>query len=126
MNRYTIHCTEAQTRKALELGAPISSIKNAYTRDDIPHFTNGKVGDEWTLYFIPTSEQMIGWLEEQDDIEEITIQRNRAFHSWAYLVTNKQNKLVSLKNIYQFRKEATLAAIDAALDYLITDKTKQE
>ena len=97
MSQYTISCSREQVEKSLKLGA-----------------------EEELL----TAEEMIGWLEEQDDVEEITIQRNRAFHSWAYLVTNKQNKLVSSSNIYQSRKEATLAAIDAALEYIKTKKNE--
>lgn len=95
MSKYTISCSKEQVEKSLKLGA-----------------------EEELL----TAEEMIGWLEKQDDIEEITILRNRAFHSWAYLVTNKRDKLVSSNNIYQSRPEATIAAIDAALEYLSSIK----
>ncbi|MCQ2105914.1 MAG: hypothetical protein MJZ26_08995 [Fibrobacter sp.] len=118
MNRYTIYCTKEQTIKALELGAPIIKHEGVTTVGA----PNGYYLNDNVLTKIPTSEQMLGWLEEQDDIEEITILRNRAFHSWAYLVTNKRDKLVSSNNIYQSRHEATIAAIDAALEYLIKQK----
>ena len=51
MEKYTIYCTEAQTKKALELGAPIQTIKK-------PQYSVGLIAKV-------TAEQMIGWLEEQ-------------------------------------------------------------
>lgn len=58
---YTIHCTESQTRKALELGAPIdhnSSQFDSDCTDNIELLSNG-------LYaIIPTAEQMIGFILE--------------------------------------------------------------
>lgn len=121
INQYSIHCTPEQTMKALELGAPLKIIDNEYD-ERIYQFICGNTQNGKALYIIPTAEEMIGWLEEQNDIEEITIQRNRAFHSWAYLVTNKRNKLISSSNRYQSRKEATISAIDAALEYLVDNK----
>ena len=62
MEQYTIYCTEAQTKKAWELGAPIEyakvidAIKGKIIR--IPQDTGG-------FYIWPTAEQMFGWLEEQ-------------------------------------------------------------
>lgn len=122
MNKYTIYCTEEQVDKAYELGAPITELPFSLEiqQDTLDKYHMTRVNGAY--YEIPTAEQIIGWLEEQDDIEEITIQRNRAFRSWAYLVTNKRNKLVSSKNIYQSRKEATIASIDAALEYLTNNK----
>ena len=82
MNRYTIYCTEEQTKKALELGAPLNCC---YHNDDFQNTI--KIG---SLHYveIPTAEQMLGWLEDN----------------------------------YESRKEATLAAIDAALEYLINNR----
>lgn len=95
---------------------------DAVTRDDIPHFIDGTIGREWTLYLIPTAEQMIGWLEEQG----ISIVIRRFFAKWAFKL--EQLTSVGEKNLHvdsieiSSHKEATLAAIDAALDYLIKNK----
>lgn len=43
LSDYTIYCTESQTKKALELGAPIISFHNALVRKDVPHYYVGKV-----------------------------------------------------------------------------------
>lgn len=70
MNDYTIYCTEDQTKKALELGAPIELWSEYHKKQEhdfkldtpIPckQFTNG-----YCVASCPTAEQMIGWLEEQ-------------------------------------------------------------
>lgn len=124
MHKYSCFCTKDQIKKALELGAPINyaSIGNLYLPHKEIEFISESGEIKYGIYAIPTTEEMINWLEEQDDIEEITILRNRAFHSWAYLITNKHNKLVSSNNIYYSRGKANLAAIDAALEYLINKK----
>lgn len=123
ITKYSIPCTPEQTRKARELGAPIE-VKSI---EDAPKEWYGKAyfTGMSTCAKIPTAEEMIGWLEEQEDIEEITILRHRAFlPSWAYLVTIKQDTGLSPKNIYSSRREATLAAIDAALEYLLNNNYK--
>lgn len=121
VNDYKIYCTEEQTLKALELDAPIEVTKRLEPLVNRKYISDLET---YTAIIIPTAEELIGWLEEQDDMEEITILRNRAFHSWAYLVTNKSGKLVSSNNIYQSRPKATLASIDAALNYLTNNKKK--
>lgn len=101
---YTIYCTTEQTKKALELGAPIeefnvSSIKGQKS------------------YNYPTAEQMIGWLEEQEDIDLISICKS-SFGDWDYFIFSKTAEIAVHARVYDSRKEATLAAIDAALEYL--------
>lgn len=59
MNKYTIYCTPEQTKKALELGAPIKEC-GYYFKKQIGCNT---ISDT-DLHIIPTAEQMIGWLEE--------------------------------------------------------------
>ena len=109
MNEYTIYCNPIQTRKALELGAPIE-------KDWIPEclFNNG--------YFSlrnPTAEQMISWLEEQECISEIHIVRGISYANWCFDGYDKHYTSAFSSNMfYETRKEATLAAIDAALKYL--------
>ena len=99
MEKYTIYCTQEQTLKAIELGAPIEGI------------------------FIPTAEQMIGWLEEHEEIDEIAPMEKGG--DWVYVVymTGYRSDIESPKDtLYPARPEATLAAIDAALDYLVKNK----
>lgn len=117
MKKYKIYCTEAQTAKALGLCALIINHKNAITRDDIPHFIVGEVGKDWTLFICPTAEKMIGWLED-GFFKEIRVQQDTD-DNWEYTVYWKDNlDIFGLSNLYPSRKEATLAAIDAALEYL--------
>ena len=116
MNKYTIYCTEEQTRKALELGAPIEK-----------HY---KGTDGLTRYYedvIPTAEEMIGWIEEQG----ILVDTSAAFlhtntPSYLYRIGFRFNDYVSDVVDYPSRKEATLAAIDAALEYLSRNKKEEE
>lgn len=114
MDKYTIPCTPEQTKKALELGAPIDYSSDNFDSDctdNIGRLSNG-------LYaIIPTAEQMIGWLEEQDsiiDIELKTVTRG----VWGYEVYGRFIPFKTSDSGYNSRKEATIAAIDAALDYL--------
>lgn len=126
MNKYTIYCTEEQTRKALKLGAPIISYHNAFTTNDIPHYTIEEGNGNCTLYIIPTAEQMFGWLEDR------CISVKAVCFSWCY--ENKPTWQIHAYNEptdfwdevafghSKSCKEATLAAIDAALDYLSKNK----
>lgn len=102
MNDYTIYCTEEQTKKALELGAPIKIECFSTATEDYWHEV------------IPTTEQMINWLEEQG--------------FYIRLNTNGCNVEIDFTCILELigisRKEATLAAIDAALEYLSNQKSK--
>lgn len=98
MNRFTIYCTEAQTRQALKLDAPIQTIKK-------PQYSVGLIAKV-------TAEQMIGWLEEQG--------------FYFNLNTVGCSVEIDFNCIYEnhsmSRREATLAAIDAALERLIKNK----
>lgn len=104
MNKYTIYCTEEQTKKALELGAPLEY-----------HCPN----EREIVYHRPTAEQLIGWLEEQVDNIDIIRYNDR---TWLYLFFPKNSSQYESEDKYQSRKEATLAAIDVALDYLSKNK----
>lgn len=130
MKKYAIYCTPEQTKRALELGAP---IKIEDTRDRysfVPQYSDSMgcrikkfedaykncYCDETAAYLIPTAEEMIGWLEKQGDIDCIEV--NHAY-KWSYDIFNKEYwKIMKHNTIYQSRKEATLAAIDAALEFL--------
>lgn len=127
MNRYKIYCTIEQTKKALELGAPIEleseyydPTKNDFKLDEpIPYesFVNG-----YHYAKCPTAEEMIGWLEE----EGILIELSRLFGLYAYrlirILKFGEGNLNLQNQDYQSRKAATLAAIDTALGYLIENK----
>lgn len=118
MEKYTIYCTEEQTGKALELGAPIEFEAECpvdletLERSPYPDIKMGKDGEP--ILIIPTAEQMKGWLRSQGF--RFRINEYESCSSWR------------IKDGWQYQgfcdtpKEATLAAIDAALDYLIKNK----
>ena len=106
MNQYTIYCTPEQTKKALELGVPIEI--EPY---DNPYCVPQKYPKIIVKY--PTAEQMIGWLEEQRITSiEITFSKET---KWKFEFFSE---CYDFDAPYNSRKEATLAAIDAALEYL--------
>lgn len=123
MNKYIIYCTPEQTREALKLGACLEEI--AYPEQNEEFIQT----DNYRLYRIPTAEEMIGWLEERGFIVEVSFrgtdepnkQGNKIFiyHLFDY---SEWEELNPLSNMYKSRQEATLAAIDAALEYLINNK----
>lgn len=113
MNQYTIYCTETQTKKALELGAPIRYV------------LIGPIGKDIKKYLEPTAEQMIGWLEEQNiaiDLHTYFKVNNSRINHYEYTVTDSTRVFNGSKIT---RKEATLAAIDAAMEYLSNNKEKK-
>ena len=112
MNRYTIYCTPEQTKKALELGAPIEIVPHDYDRKSkYTEIENGALKH-------PTAEEMIGWLEEQENIIEICIKRIGTWRYEIYIEPHYHEE----GGGYSTREKACLAAIDAALDYLIKNK----
>lgn len=120
MDRYTTYCTEVQTRRAIELGAPIKYIdESKITFEEKQHSVY--IPSKWGYFLCPTTEQMIGWLEEQHPIKEVAIYRYETLGelNWCCDIYKEDGDYVVYcigKHIS--RKEATLAAIDAALDYL--------
>lgn len=111
MNEYTTYCTSEQTRKALELGAPIqfASINDIRLGRYIEVESNNEA------YVIPTVEQMIGWLNDKGLL--VSIVPNCGDYCWqvwerSLIVDMSETETISTI------KEATLAAINAALDYL--------
>ena len=124
MENYTIYCTEEQTLKALKLGAPITVTSN---HSDVANKKYYEVyhyeSKTTTAIIIPTAEQMCGWLEER----EIFIHIDYDFSD------NKKpykcemclfNGMTNHKGWFVSRQKATLAAIDAALDYLKKKQNK--
>lgn len=114
MEKYIIYCTPVQTKKALELGAPIRY------KDTLDNRERGK-------FETPTAEQMIGWFEEQKIIHNINIIGNDYDCDWKYeIYLNMPDGYDYIgREDYQSRKEATLAAIDKALEYLKEQKEKR-
>ena len=123
MKRYTIYCTPEQTNKAKELGAPIEVL---YTKDDYQQ-RNPTISIKGEFikfdYFVPTAEQIIGWLEEHDEIIAIETTQLQGF--WTGFVETTNYKDAISKIGYTSRKEATLAAIDAALECLSKKQTEE-
>lgn len=124
MTKYTIYCSEEQTKKALGLGAPIERghESSRYFNIGVPTFFDEN--DEIcrvknSVIFIPTAEQTIGWLEEQG-IWIHFCKPNQRPELLSFSVSNIKEpfRRVFVGGEYNSRKEATLAAIDAALDYM--------
>lgn len=69
---------------------------------------------------LPTAEEMIGWLED-GVFREVNVQEFANY--WEYsLYTSSDDVVDSRIRHFHSRKEATLAAIDAALEYLMSKK----
>lgn len=122
MDEYEIRCTEKQAKKALELGAPLETRTNKNPFVDVGFFNcRGQFVCE--SYDIPTAGQMIGWLESTIRISDIDVYRGGSQY-WTFSVTLFCGNIIGKEN-YFTRKEATLAAIDAALNYLINRKEEK-
>lgn len=120
MNRYTIYCTIEQTRKALELGAPIEfeqtfryNWKNG-KREPYPDIAVDKNGEP--IFILPTIEQMIGWLEEKGFRFEVE------YCTMYCMMVHINNTYICNPICANSRKEVTLATIDVALNYLMNNK----
>lgn len=119
MDEFTIYCTEEQTKKARELGAPIEikTIEEAQKDWQGKAFFTGMA----TCAKLPTAEQMIGWIESfltiQLLIEKQMGESGTRYRIWVRDECKPFSDIIEMHN-YPTRKEATLAAIDAALEYL--------
>ena len=113
INNYSIYCTSEQTKKALELGAPIE-IK---TIEEAPKDWQGKAcfTGMATCAKFPTAEQMLGWLEEQESIKSIVIDKT---NKWQYVIWGSDGYSIWCDTGFNSRLKATLAAIDATLEHL--------
>lgn len=121
MNRFTIFCTPKQAKKALELGAPIKTVKTVRTKntvlsEDIIEYDE----DTFTYAIPPTAEEMEGWLLENGITLCITVLTKNII-DYALRKVNERGTIdVTCRSSrdYSTLKEATLAAISTALDYL--------
>lgn len=126
MDRYEIRCTEEQVFKALKLGAPLEkdvAFAGDYDFDSAnkvhisKHLAKTAAYQEYAT--IPTAEQMLGWLEEQGILIDIDTEWNKSVLVYVWDCENKS----LINNVFHgSRKEATLAAIDAALEYLMNNR----
>lgn len=115
MKEYTIYCTEEQTRKAFELGAPINLYRQKITPLSV------EVHDD--KYALPiTAEQMIGWLRKEKGLFVEPYLNGECSYSFSPIVSTKEDGEIIRCEAEDSPEEATLAAIDAALDYLIKNK----
>lgn len=117
MTQYTIYCTEEQTKKALKLGAPIENHNYTFGNNETCTYLGKDDTKRPALDWFaqqPTAEQMIGWLMEK----EIFIFFNRVDNKFVSLVHMNNRTPSIISDYYSTYKEATLAAIDAALEYL--------
>lgn len=122
MQKYSIHCTETQARKALELGAPIEVQE--YISSTIP------LPKDWFpicnhCFHIPTAEQMIGWLRKEKGLFVEPYLNGECCYSFSPIVSTKEDGEIIHLEAEDDPDKATLAAIDAALEYLINNKKKK-
>lgn len=109
MDQFIIRCTEEQTKKARLLGAPLNL---GYHSDDFAYAV--KIASKHYAE-IPTAETMIGWLEEQDDIKSIVVDKTDC---WQYVIWGSDGSPIWCDTNFKSRREATLAAIDKVLEHL--------
>lgn len=128
ISEYTIYCTEAQTKKALELGA---QIKIAKTLRELIGIKYIHIKGEPKALIIPTAEQMIGWLRKEHKIHpRIDCEGAKNYVVQLQFINSSKNIDIENRNYkgiighkgYPSVPEATLAAIDAALEYLSNNK----
>lgn len=110
---FSIYCTEEQTRKAILLGAPIE-----YAIEGSTVVKGRSFIDSGEIAIIPTAEQLVGWLEVQGFYFYIFDD----FHWTAEVIYG--NNWYSHEEELDSRKEATMAAINAALEYLSINLNK--
>lgn len=102
IDEYTIDCTKEQIDKAIKLGARIKFEDDELTCNSYPIY--------------PTAEQMIGWLETQGFRFEVE------YCTMYCIMVHINNTYICNPICTNSRKEATLAAIDATLEYLSNNK----
>lgn len=102
MDRYNLYCTPSQTKKALELGAPIKKERiGKCITENIPRLTNNDEENEYD-YILPTVEQMCGWLKTKG--------------------ISLTGTTVYLSRDYDSLNRRILVVIDSALRYLTNKK----
>lgn len=117
MRRFANYCTEEQTKKAFELDAPLIKCDSRDKRMMYcDHLCYPRIADY--PYVIPTTEEMVGWLEDQG--LHISIIYNDC--TYKPEVRDMHDGFINKDEHLSSHKNATLAAIDAALEYLSKNK----
>lgn len=122
MNKFTIYCSQEQTKRAYELGAPIEKSLGISHGVKTTSITPEHEGSFYGV--IPTVEQMKGWLEEQHQIYlHIAPTTNGIDTNWLYTMLfdfghDEEIWHVDDSHVYESRKDAMMDAIDEALKYL--------
>lgn len=114
MEEFTIYCTEEQTKKALELCAPLNFVEECMATCKQKH-SSLYIPEKWGYFSYPTAEQMIGWLRSKGlrfEVDEFT---NATYWQYHIEPSFKCGKELCYK-------DAVLSLIDAALDYLVDNK----
>lgn len=109
MEQYTVYCTEEQTERAFELGAPINYY-GIFVDDDNVMKLNGAV------YRIPTVDQMRKWLLKEKGLL-IEVRSDGSKFVWCLREFPSDKSFIQAL-VTNSDDEAFAAAIDAALDYL--------
>lgn len=118
MQDCTIYCTPEQTKKALELGAPIDYVDrfNENLPCELIEFTDSNGKKMSAEFVIPTAEQMLNWLRS----ERFYFRFDDYIKHYLVIAKRSSFELITKGNLDN--EEAVLAAIDAALDYLEKEK----
>lgn len=117
MNEYTLYCTKDQTKKVLELGATLTEDRSDWF-NTANHICVGDTifGDIW--YHCPTVEQMFGFFRSKNI--HIVIHKD-AVDKWSvygHEIMPIEFTVFDRLTGFDSYEEATLAAIDAILEYL--------
>lgn len=122
MDEFTIWCTPEQTRKALELGAPIVTTSKepsmffCAAHPKTIRMNGIKNAEKDFTCAIPTTEQMLGWLDDKiNDIQ--TIKNVDGTYAYVFYPTVEDD--YQSGGQFVSRSEAILAVIDTALEYLV-------
>lgn len=113
MQDYTQYCTAEQTHKAYDLNAPL--VYYPMHDNSIATFDCIEIVNEFGKQFkaaIPTTQQMINWLRNQDYIFRI----DDGYENTCVTVFKKDENVIFIKALT--KDKAELAAIDAALNHL--------
>lgn len=137
MKQYTIYCTPDQTRKAFSLGATLETFGSEWASREMVTVAKSEgqmkeleemlcsddhatiIGD--LAYRLPTAEQMCGWLEDKHGIM-LSVSRWNNGDASIYFHEDRRKSFFRIRRSY---KDALLACIDEALDYLIQTGNKQ-
>lgn len=118
MNRYTIYCTEEQTKKAFELGAPIIEMPFKYKMPPDICTKYGFINLNSTYYVMPTAEQMIGWLRSQGICVSVL---EHKLDGSVYYTRHMSDRDYSCESFPTY-EEAMLTVINEALKCLTNNK----